>query len=205
MKNKKVILDVGANNGLTTFGLMQKFCPDDLEVYAIEPTYSLVSKYLYPLFKFDPRVKICNFGIDVENGFKRFNVNSTAGGVNSLYEFTDNIREVWDKKIFFHDETISAPFITLKTFCEIFNITQIDYLWVDTQGNDLNVLKSLGDKISIVKEGRIEVANKTSLYKDVDNTRESAEKWLHENGFSFEDAKYSSGQHEVDIDFKRTK
>ena len=202
---KKVILDVGANNGLTTFGLLQKYCESELEVYAIEPTYSLVSRYLYPLFKHDPRVKICNFGIDIENGFKQFYINSATGGVNSLYKFTDNVREDWDQKFFYHDGVINAPFVTLRTFCDIFNITKIDYLWVDSQGNDLNVLKSLGDKISIVEEGRIEVANKTSLYKGVDNTRENAEKWLEENRFSYKDAKYSSGLHEVDIEFKKIK
>ncbi|NDA03128.1 MAG: recombinase RecA [Burkholderiaceae bacterium] len=61
------------------------------------------------------------------------------------------------------------------------NIEQIDYLHIDAQGNDFNVLKSLGDKISIVVEGNIEAADKVDLYKGIDNRADDIRNYLIDN------------------------
>ena len=60
--------------------------------------------------------------------------------------------------------------IRLDTFLKVFKIrTNISYLWIDTQGNDLRVLKSLGKKIYQVKKGKCEASYKTKLYKGINN------------------------------------
>lgn len=83
-----------------------------------------------------------------------------------------------------------------------YNISHIDYLWIDAQGNDFRVLQSLGDRISDVKQGRCEVALEVNLYSNVDNTHTSVVAWLEQHGF---EAKIEPHGHrkEADILFKR--
>lgn len=48
---------------------------------------------------------------------------------------------------------ITVEKITMKEFIEQNGIEEIDYLQVDTQGHDLNVLKGFGDRFSVIKHG----------------------------------------------------
>lgn len=202
----KTVIECGANRGTDTDKLLEMFPGQDTTVYAIEPTYELVSTHLYPKFKDDPRVKICQWAVDIENTFKTFNVASVMKGAadwgcSSLHEFTDNIHELWpDRPDFQVTHKYTVPTMTLWDFCNLYRITSIDYLWIDTQGNDYNVLQSLKEKISIVKEGRCEVANLVELYKNTGNTRNNVEEFLVNNGFEIETI---GSSYEADIKFKR--
>ena len=70
----------------------------------------------------------------------------------------------------------------LKSFIFL-NRDKIDFIEIDTQGNDFNVLKSFGDKISIIKEGVVEASNNVDLYKGVNNRIENIREFLETNGF----------------------
>jgi hypothetical protein len=65
----------------------------------------------------------------------------------------------------------------------LYGITEIDYLHIDTQGNDFRVLQSLGDKIDCVKEGVVEVSKNAKYYNVQDNTMEVVAPWLSMKGF----------------------
>jgi FkbM family methyltransferase len=196
----KTIIECGANNGSTTYQLLDMFGDENVIVYAIEPTHELVSSQLYSKFGNDPRVRICQFAIDVQNTFKKFNVACAADwGCSSLHEFTDNIHELWQGRPDFEKtHEYYVPTITLYDFCNLFKIETIDYLWIDTQGNDFNVLLSLGDKIKDVKKGRCEVADNVELYKNTNNKKDVVKSWLESKGFS---TNISSTYFEADIDF----
>lgn len=204
----KTIIECGANNGSTTYQLLEKFKNDDVILYAIEPTHELVSTQLYYKFGNNPKVRICQFAIDIENTFKKFNVASKMEGAadwgcSSLHEFADNIHEMWPGRPDFEKtHEYYVPTITLHDFCNLFRIETIDYLWIDTQGNDYNVLLSLGDKIDNVIEGKCEVSDKVELYKNTNNKKEIVKNWLESKGF---DVTIQSYHYEADLDFKRKK
>jgi len=63
--------------------------------------------------------------------------------------------------------------------------TPIDFLHVDAQGADLDVLKSLGIYAKNVREGVIESAysKDKAIYENQNNTVDSATAWLEQNGF----------------------
>jgi hypothetical protein len=63
-----------------------------------------------------------------------------------------------------------------------YNIDKIDYFHCDAQGNDLKVLKSFGNKISIIEQGQVEVDYKGSIY-DSDNSIELVMSYLKDNNF----------------------
>ena len=87
--------------------------------------------------------------------------------------------------------------ITLYDYIEKNNINFIDFLKIDTQGNDLNVVKSLRDKISIVKKIVLEV--QTVDYEIYENQSKKNEvlEYLNNNNFELVNTeKQTFGQEE---------
>lgn len=178
---EKIKFDVGANFGKDTIEMAK----DGSIVYAFEPTQELVATSLWNISRQIPNIRIIPFAVDIENSFKTFNIAGQAGwGCSSLYEFSDDINEKWpNREDFKKTNSYLVPTITLCDFCNLYDIKSIDFLHIDAQGNDLNVLLSLKDKISIVKHGVIEAANNVELYKNTNNKAEVIREFLLNNGF----------------------
>ena len=171
----RVIFDVGANEGM-------EFIDDARNgdiVYAFEPTPELVSKILNDLRKNPcPSYHLIFAAVSDVEKIQKFNI---AGwheyGCSSLNEFSDGLEPLYR---FTHSVYVHA--IRLDTFVKTMNIETIDYLHVDTQGNDLKVLKSLGSEIHRVKSGVVEVPNTLMLYKNVPSKQETMD-FLRDNKF----------------------
>lgn len=182
---RKIVINVGANQG----NAFNQFIDDNTIIYAFEPTHELLSRYLYPKSENNSNIIIIPFAVDVENTFKIFNIAGQSDwGCSSLYEFSDDIEDKWNGRTDFKKtHSYIVPTITLYDFCEIYKIDKIDYLFIDAQGSDFNVLKSLKDKINIVEEGVIEASNNVDLYKNVNNRIEDIRDYLISNGFIITD------------------
>lgn len=180
----KTIIECGANLGIDTQRLHEQ--NPEANIYCFEPTVELLVNILYPKFALNDKIKIFPFAVDIKNGFSKFNIAGQADwGCSSLYEFNENIDKKWpNRPDFKFTRSYTVPTITLFDFCNIYNINEIDYLWIDTQGNDFNVLKSLKDKINFVKSGRCEASMSVQLYKNTDNDFQTIAKWLKEKGFN---------------------
>lgn len=198
----KIKIEVGANKGTET----KELASDGSIVYAFEPTYELLIEYLWPLSYENKNIRVLPFAVDSENSFKKFNV---AGhwdwGCSSLYEFSDNLNNDWPGRVdFSNTHSYIVPTITLYDFCELYKIENIDFLHIDAQGNDFNVLKSLKDKISIVNEGVIEAANNVELYKNTNNRAEDIREYLKLNGFEIlSETTNDAVDAEINIYFKK--
>lgn len=200
----KIVIEIGSNLGTDTIILLNKF--PDATFYCFEPTRELVGKILWEDFADNKNVHFFPFAIDTENSFKKFNVTGVNDwGSSSLYDFVDNAKELWNNEHPGLEVTHSyyVPTITLYDFCNLYNINQIDYLWIDAQGNDFNCLKSLKDKINIVKEGVCEADYSAKPYKDCSNYYKDIIEWLEKNNFvvSYEVDQYWPQQ--VNLNFKR--
>jgi hypothetical protein len=197
----KTIIEVGANNGRDT----ERFVMDkDSMVYAFEPT-PVLFRDLSSKFKGAENIRLVPMAVDIESKFKWFNIAGTGDwGCSSLHEFADNIHEKWPgRPDFKFTDRLQVMTIRLDTFMGLYGIEEIDYLWIDAQGNDFNVLKSLGSEIDKVKEGRCEVAYNVELYKETENTTETVVAWLKERGFKCTVNPDGPGQWEADIHFMR--
>lgn len=200
---KKTVIEIGANNGNDTERLLNMY-PDAI-IYAFEPTQELLINNLWPKFKDNERVRVLPFAVDIVNSFKEFKI---AGwydwGCSSLHDFADNVREEWPGNVDFKvTHKYFVPTITMQDFCITYGITNIDYLHIDTQGNDFNCLLSFKDQIKIVRAGRCEVEAKVKLYKGVDNSLKSVKSWLIENGFHVNCSNNLEISPEADLDFYR--
>ena len=176
-----IIVEVGANQGQDTEKFLEK--PENV-VYSFEPIPELAFR-LWEKHGQNKNFHLITAAIDVENGWKKFNISKGGDwGCSSLHDFAPDLHKVWSRPDFRYDTFLAnAMCIRLDTFMDIFNIQEIGYIHIDAQGNDFNVLKSLGDKINVVRSGVVEVSNKIELYDIKDNHVSVVKPWLEERGF----------------------
>lgn len=181
MKIKKIYIEIGSNTGTDT----DKFVSNDSMLYCFEPAMELAFN-LWQKYKNNDNVIILPFAIDIENSIKKFNIAGTSNwGCSSLNNFAPDIKSKWpNRQDFMFTDSYLVPTITLYDFINLYKIEKIDFLWIDAQGHDFNVIKSLKDKISIVKEGKCEAAYNVSLYEGVDNNNKSITDYLELNNFT---------------------
>lgn len=166
LDNKLIYIEVGANQGTDS----SRFIKENAVLFCFEPVHNLYVD-LWNRYKQNDSVFIFPFAIDTQNSFQTFNVSTVANqGCSSLNQYNPEIEKLWPGRsdFVFGDQYI-VPTITLKSFIELYKIPHIDYLWIDAQGHDFNVLKSLEEKINIVREGKCEAAHNVHLYKNSNN------------------------------------
>ena len=164
-KYRDYIFDVGANDG--TDGLGIALNNKDLFVHAFEANPYLVKKIILLRKKLEKRkgiiirnYKIHQVAVSDKSKKATFNI-STNHRVSSLKKLSKNLDKAWPgyrENIFKVTEKIKVDVISLNEFMIKNKIEKIRYLHIDTQGNDLNVLKGLKSKISQVQEGKMEAA-----------------------------------------------
>lgn len=135
----KVSFDVGANEGGYA-KLIQKYIPET-EIYCFEPGEKAYEKLKR---KRSSKIHVFRIGISDKNGKAKFydfdeksNLNERypVGAMASLYKnvFTDLHRE--------KPKSVKIEINTIDRFVKSQNIKQIDYLKIDTEGAELDVLK----------------------------------------------------------------
>jgi FkbM family methyltransferase len=178
----KVIFDVGANDGKTFYNEARQ----GAAVFLFEPTPFLVEGIRRWIGEC-PTMSLVEMAVSEKDGCMKFNVAGQGDwGCSSLLEFSDGLEGTWPgREDFKVTEQLSVNTTRLDTFLEKNpQITKIDYLHIDTQGSDLSVLRSLGNKISLVEEGVVEVpqSEEVMLYKG-QHTKEEMLNFLNANGF----------------------
>lgn len=204
MTRKKIGFDVGACLGES----IPKFEGFD-EIYAFEPA-AYIFDSLSQSCQNDPRIKCFQIAISDEDGIKSFNYHDHYGyssllDIESEGEFAEKCRQ--DDPGF--DTIISVTEVQSKrldTFMIENGINHIDFLKIDTQGNDLNVVKSLGSFIDNVELIEVEVQIKP-LYKN-SSSKEEIMSYMTMNNFSLE-SEHTNGCNLADYEqrlvFKRNK
>lgn len=179
----KVYFDVGANNG--SWGI-NKVYSEDCIVYAFEPTPELCQKI--KLRCSHPNYHLIPKAVGLTPGKANFNVQGLANwGCSSLLEFKseEELAVTWPGvEVLKKTHSIEVDVIRMDDFCMENNIQRIDFFHCDTQGNDLNVLKSFGDYISIVEAGEIETCSFSSqaIYVNQDSTIQSCLEFFRQVG-----------------------
>ena len=196
----KVFFDVGAFDGKDSKNF-------DGIVYAFEPVpeqYEYIKKTITR-----PNYNVYNFAVSNNEGISKFNIYGSLGKTysSSLCSFDKNNDKYWpDKKVFDTVKTIEVPVRRLDNFIRENGINRIDYLHVDAQGKDLEVLLGLGEYITIVKEGVIEMPCNINnpIYEDQKYSVSDAITFLKLYGFGVSSIKNNDDyDNEVNIRFVR--
>jgi FkbM family methyltransferase len=200
---KRIIFDVGANNGSDSIDLAKS--DNNTIVYAFEPTPYLIN-ILKEITKDLDNYNIIEKAVSNYNGKSEFNVAGQADwGCSSLLKFSDKSKTEWvGRDDFKVTETIEVEVIKLEDFIISNNIEYIDHLHVDTQGSDLNVLLGMGEKINIIKRGRIEAASKKDILYEGQNYLDDCLEFLKNNNFKIINITSNDvHNNEVNIEFNK--
>jgi FkbM family methyltransferase len=200
---KRVFFDVGSNNGSTSIPIVQ----NDINtiVFSFEPTPKLVNELIQKTSHFRNYI-VTAAAVSNFNGKAKFNIAGQADwGCSSLLEFSDKSQTEWIGRTDFKvTEEVEVDVLTLRDFIIENNIEKIDWIHIDTQGSDLNVLKGLGDKINIVMGGVMEAANKEDILYYGQNTKDECISFLNDNGFVITQMTTNDGfDNEINIFFAR--
>jgi FkbM family methyltransferase len=165
MKNTKFVLYIGANDGTICLPLAEK--NKDLFIHAFEPNPALVKKIklLKKKIEKSKNISINNFKIHqlaVGDKDKSVILNiSKHDKVSSTKKLSKHLDKAWPgyrKSVFKVVKKKKVKMITLSNFIKKNSISKILYIHIDTQGNDLNVLKGLKKYIHKVESGKMEAA-----------------------------------------------
>lgn len=154
----KVIFEVGAHAG--DADLIDYCRRTGARLYMFEP---LPARYqeLIEKTKDVPSIQVFPLAVSDYNGRASFNI-ANFDDCSSLLSFDEQVNETWVFKWHPIDrfemvEQIEVAVTRLDTFMEQQGIEQVDLIEIDTQGQDLRVVQSLGDKITDVKRIQLEV------------------------------------------------
>ncbi len=148
----KVWLDVGAHHGQST--LNQAISDPAVTVYAFEPNLKLAAK----LSGVTPNYVVIPAAIAKQDGVSEFYLNR-EDAASSLKPFNPQTVQEWiggeELQV---ETTTTVPTIRLDTFLNQMQIDEVDYLKIDAQGSDFDVVLSLGDRLRDCHKVKLEVA-----------------------------------------------
>ena len=164
LNSEKIIsLDVGAQGGFNSDKFFQEKYEKFFEVIAVEPQSEefkkLKSKHKYVIQK----------GLWSEKIKKKLYILGKRKGSSSMYEPEDEFLGLQNFKKknndnFFVTEKVDIECDTLQNSLKELNIKKLDYLKLDTQGSEFEILKGIGDYKPLLIRSEIQVF---SLYKNV--------------------------------------
>jgi FkbM family methyltransferase len=200
-----ILFDVGTHHGQNSLNITHR--NPDVICYAFEPTPELARllRIAAEARNMKDRYHVYEHAISDFDGEADFHMVQGDTGSASLNEFADNLSETWPGRTdFVVRGSKKINVYRLDTWLNIFasELTCIDHLHIDAQGSDLAVLKGLGEKISMVQSGVIEVPqeDKLRLYKG-QHTKQEALDFLEQNGFVID--KVTSQVNEENLYFVR--
>ncbi|MBV7329458.1 FkbM family methyltransferase [Chloroflexi bacterium TSY] len=154
----KVIFEVGAHAGDPD--LIDYCRRTGAQLYMFEP---LPSRYeeLLEKTKDVPSIQVFPLAVSNYDGQTTFNI-ANSDDCSSMLDFDEQVNETWLTKWmpferFEMVDQIEVDVIRLDTFMDQHQIKQVDLIEIDTQGQDLKVVESLGDKLRQVKKIQVEV------------------------------------------------
>ena len=183
----KTLIEVGAFDGSDSL----RYHNEGYVVYTFEPKKDLFED-LVNKTKHLTNYTVIPKAVSLVDGTTQFNI-CKSGGASSILPFRseEELIKTWSiYRTDIHYSGISYEVETtrLDTFIESNNLnnTIIDFIHIDAQGVDLDVLKSLGKYINNVMAGVVETVKDKdkSIYIDQNNnTLDSVQEFLLSNGF----------------------
>ena len=136
----ETVLDVGANQGSTSLRYRTLF--PKATIHAFEPATETYAELVQQTAA-DPNIHTHNIALGGQAGHQLLHVNSHSA-TNSLLPNSSRIKEYAPPHMCEPVGTASVSIARLDTFCVDSGIERIDFMKVDTQGYEKNVLAGAG-------------------------------------------------------------
>lgn len=175
IENVKIIFDIGALYGKESLSLAKRFPNAKIYTFECNPS-SLITCYANT--SFNNRINFVPLAALDHNGFENFyQTDAFLGGASSFLKFNPNA-EVFSGS---YQHKVKVPCVKLEDFCELFNINNIDILWLDVQGSEILALAGLGDMMQDIKAICIEILLKDIYLNAFNHNR--LDMFIREEGF----------------------
>jgi len=190
-------IDVGAHHGETTLQYAKQ--NPDLRVFAFEPNLSAAVKLMGQA----PNYLVIPMAVAEKDGVANLHVNE-FDAASSLLPFNEASLKTWiGGEALKVNSTATVSTIRLDTFMNLAKIKNVDFLKIDTQGADLVVVKSAGERLRDVAKITLEVDIKpVPLYAGAPS-KEEVLAFLSEAGFSLVSVEKQSQDQEENLTFFR--
>lgn len=190
-------IDVGAHEGETTirFAALRP----DLIIYAFEPNLAVASRTMGRLRNF----VMLPFAVSTSDGTAEFKL-SAFDASSSLLEMHSDVLAKWIGGPGQLDvvDRFQVPTIRLDTFMNRMGIAHVEFLKVDAQGADLDVVRSAGDRLADIDRIKLEVTKGEQLYEGAATTEEVVA-FMTEHGFHLVDRVEQTHGQEENLTFAR--
>lgn len=186
----KLLIEVGAYDGKDSL----EYHKNGYKVFTFEPKKDLYEALLYRT-KHLKDYTVIPKAVCLKNGITNFNI-CVYGGASSILEFKNDeeLNKHWTPQrtdIHYSGVSYDVETTRLDTFIEEYKLQDeiIDFIHIDAQGVDLEVLKSMGIYLKNVQAGVVETVMKEekSIYvNQKDNTYKNIEEFLKMNNFKID-------------------
>lgn len=193
----EIWLDVGAHLGETTFSVAAD--NPRIRVYAFEPNLRVASRLMGQLANY----VVLPMAITERDGSSCFYLNRYSAA-SSLRPFVPEGLKKWvGGEALRVEATLTVPTIRLDTFLDQAGIAKVDYLKIDAQGADLEVVRSAGTRLRDVQRISLEVqTTPIPLYRDACR-KEEVISFLTREGFELVSSQKQSHDQEENLTFIR--
>lgn len=179
LPSKPIIIDAGAHIGDDSVE-MARLYPKS-KIYAFEPVPGIYKRLLENTSKYK-RITCYPLALSNNTGEQVMYVSSGGSdGSSSLMQPKDHLKDHPD--VYFEEE-IKVKTLTLDDWASQQQVEQVDFLWLDMQGYELEVLKASSVIFPKVKVVHMEVSTR-STYEGVPLYGEVKE-WMLSKGFKIE-------------------
>ena len=142
-EKKLVALDVGAQGGFFNASIFSKKYNFFFDPIVVEPIPEEAKKLE------DKNYKVISKGLWSENCKKKLYILGKRPGSSSMYKPNSNTFDLYDFKkkdfpIFDITDEIDIECTTIKESLNKFKVNNLDFLKIDTQGSELEILKGIG-------------------------------------------------------------
>jgi FkbM family methyltransferase len=191
-----VWLDVGACKGEHCYGFA--LANPSLRVFLFEPNLRLATK----LFGMLPNFFVVPLAVAEKDGCSELNINSYADASSLLPLDEQGVRNWVGAQDLRTVEKVTVGTIRLDTFLNLAGIQSVDYLKIDAQGLDLDVVKSAGNRLKDFHRICLECdVTSHPLYRGASTKSETVE-FLESRGFALIDVLPQSDGQEENLTFE---
>ena len=163
--NKLVALDVGAQGGFFNNSIFHKKYDNFFAPIVVEPLASEAEKLIQQNYK------VISKGFWSSNCKKKLYVLGKRPGSSSMYKPNKNTFDLYGFKkknfsLFDISEEVDIECTTAKESLNKLDIKNLDFLKIDTQGSELEILKGLGEYLPLMMKIEVQVI---PMYENVPN------------------------------------
>jgi FkbM family methyltransferase len=192
-----VWIDVGAHEGESTLPFAAAH--RDLIVYAFEPNLRAAARTMGRLRNY----VVLPIAIAETDGSAELRLNEYEQASSLLATDESGVARWVGGEVFKVVDSITVPTMRLDTFMDAAGIRSVDFLKVDAQGLDLDVVRSAGDRLRDV--ARVQLEATTASYAQYQGApdRSAIVGYMEANGFRLEREELQSYGQEANLTFVR--